>query len=902
MHKSKLRQITIVACIALMPFVAQAAGVGRLNVISGLGEPLNAEIELLSTTPEELSSLTAVIASEEVYAAQGIERTFIHGSIRVEPSKKADGTPILKLTTQQAVNDPFLDMLIQVDWPTGRLLREYTALLDPPGYSATTDGSPPMAMPSSPVVKPMSAKPSAREKPLARKSKAVAVMAPEIVSNNVPTDELETKRGDTLRAIARQMQVEGVSLDQMLVGLYRANKDAFFGNNMNRLKVGQIIRAPSAEELQAITRQEASSEIRAQTADWNAYRNKLAGIVAEASAASEDIGNQSSGGKLTAAAEDKAAPVSSGPRDVVRLSKSDNGSNNTNKADAKAMQDKLTALQEEGAAREKSIKEANERIVTFEKQIADMQKLLTVQNQAIAELQKNAGAVAATTPKTEAANPAPAKDTMTKSAVAPAAPTAAAEESGLLDGILAGIGDNVVLLGGGIVLLGGVWLLFRNKRKHNLDNLEQGILTSGGLKANTVLGNTSGDTVDTGDTSFLTDFSQSPDGMIDTHDVDVIAEAEVYMAYGREAQAEEILKDAIVKEPTRYKLHLKLLEIYAARNDKSAFEAVSSELYSTLGASDPVWAKVAEMGHKMEPDNPLYGISSAPAATGAAVATAAATTQKLDVSDFDSAKAVGEPSLDFSLDADIAEPEQVSSLDFDLAASTTLPMEEPATELKMPESDLTAAASSVGMGMDSPLDFPEQTLETQPLEDLTLDSKAADSTVQMEVAEFGKTFPGAEIMGLGMPEIGAEILTPTVDMPQEIESEPAPEEAKPKEDDGLDFNFDMRATEDAPAIQAPEADVSQPETNAAAEIDLSGISLDLDTTPGSVTEEGAAVNSAEVASVGEESEDVNTKLDLVTAYIDMGDKEGARELLNEVLKEGGAQQRQRAQQILNGLV
>ncbi|HLD08794.1 MAG TPA: peptidoglycan-binding protein, partial [Methylophilaceae bacterium] len=565
------------------------------------------------------------------------------------------------------------------------------------------------------------------------------------------------------------------------------------------------------------------------------------------------------------------------------------------------MQDKLIALQEESTAREKNIKEANERIVALEKQIADMQKLLTVKNQAMADLQKNAGATAVA-PETEAAS-APAKDMVTKPDVAPAAPTAevktpakpevvadvktdtgkpasdkpvkkkimapppaAVEEPGLLDGIpilldgmLAGIGDNVLLLGGaggGIVLLGGAWLFFRNKRKHDLENFEQGILTAGGLKANTVFGNTSGDTVDTGDTSFLTDFSQSPGGMIDTHDVDAIAEAEVYMAYGREAQAEEILKDAIAKEPTRYELHLKLLEIYAARNDTSAFEAVSGELYSTLGASDPVWARVAEMGHKMEPDNPLYDISSAPAA--AAVATAAATTQKLDASDFDSAEVMTEPSLDFSLDADTAgpasdsssKPEQASSLDFDLGASTALPMEEPATELKMPESDLTATVPSMGMGMDmgSPLDFPKQTLETQSSEGLTLDSKTADSTVQLEAGEFGKTLPGAGMMGLDMPEIGAGISAPTVDMPQEIASQAAPEEAKSTEDGGLDFNFDMGATEAAPAMQAAETDVSQPEANAATEIDLSGISLDLDTVPSAATEQSAAVNSAEIAS------------------------------------------------------
>ncbi|HLD08884.1 MAG TPA: FimV/HubP family polar landmark protein, partial [Methylophilaceae bacterium] len=200
------------------------------------------------------------------------------------------------------------------------------------------------------------------------------------------------------------------------------------------------------------------------------------------------------------------------------------------------------------------------------------------------------------------------------------------------------------------------------------------------------------------------------------------------------------------------------------------------------------------------------------------------------------------------------------------------------------------------------LDFPEQVLETQPLENMTLDSKTADNTVQMEVTEFGKTLPGAEMRGLDMPEIGAGISAPTIDMPQEIASQAAPEETKSTEDGGLDFNFDMGTTEAESAMQAPsEIDISQPEVNAATEFDLSGISLDLDTTPSAVMGQGTAATGAGAAGAGEESEDVNTKLDLVTAYIDMGDKEGARELLDEVLKEGGAQQRERAQQMLSGL-
>ena len=134
MHKSKLKRISLAVCFVLMPLMASAAGLGKLNIISGLGEPLSAEIELLSTTNEELSSLSAVIATEEAYKAQGIERLAVHKAIKVEVARRSDGSPVLKLTTAQPINEPFLYMLIQVDWSTGRLVREYTALLDPPGF------------------------------------------------------------------------------------------------------------------------------------------------------------------------------------------------------------------------------------------------------------------------------------------------------------------------------------------------------------------------------------------------------------------------------------------------------------------------------------------------------------------------------------------------------------------------------------------------------------------------------------------------------------------------------------------------------------------------------------------------------------------------------------------------
>ena len=574
MRKSKIKQISLAVCLALTPLSIYAAGLGKLNTHSGLGEPLKAEIEIFAT-PEELANLTAVIASEAAYAEQGVTRLGIHNNIKVEVAKNTSGSPILKLRSSQPITDPYLDMLIQMDWASGRLQREYTVLLDPPEYKATAVNdeavnvvSPTSEMESTSTVGDTSQ--SDIKKPSTKKSKKqkrpVAVVAepqeemPVESTDAGSTQELTTKSGDTLMAIARETQVEGVSLDQMLAGLYQSNKGAFVSGNINRLRVGQIIKVPSKEALESISHRKARQMVKAHSSNWNAYRNAMAGAVAAAPAGVDDEQKQSSSGKITSA-EDKAAENKVGPQDVVKLSAGEKESN-------KNLDTKITALQEETIAREKALKEAQERTAALETQIQEMQKLLALKNQSMADKQKNAAgttvpaevkpeakvevppvsvppvpaevkpAETATTPTVPEVTPTPAvKPEEPKPAVEPKpAPTPVvapepAPEPSFLESL---IGDNLPLIGGGLGLglLGAGWLFLRNKRKKNLDSFERGILTSGGLRANTVFGNTTSN-ASTSDTSFLTDFAQSVDGgMIDTNDVDPIAEAEVYMAYG----------------------------------------------------------------------------------------------------------------------------------------------------------------------------------------------------------------------------------------------------------------------------------------------------------------------------------------------------------------------------------
>jgi len=1060
-HKSKINKISLAVCLAFMPIYGLAAGLGKLNINSGLGEPLKAEIELLSVTPDELSTLSAAVASEEAYAVQGIPRLGVHNNIKVELIKNADGSPALRLRSLQPITDPYLDMLIQVDWASGRLLREYTILLDPPEYKQEVSEEPvnkssinkPVVTSNASVSNQFGSNTQITHQAAAKSKKskksAARISEPKDESASVASDtaEVTSHRGDTLNSIAKDVQVEGVSLDQMLVGLFEANKNAFVDGNMNRLKVGQIIKVPSKEALVAVDAQQAKKEVKVHSANWNAYRNNLAGNVLAAPVAEETEQKQSASGKITAA-EDKATPAKAGPQDVVKLSAGGKAPAKDGKAGAD-FDAKVLALQEEATARDKALKESQQRTAALEAQIADMQKLLALKNQAMAGVQKNAEvatkpvenksaenkpaatAAAVTPPVTSAVTPVPTPaPTPTPLAAAPAdtaapaaktapvaevtkkedAPAKAVKrtpavakaplqpepvpEPSFLDNLLGSV--DLLMLGGaaGIALLGSGWMYLRNKRRRELDSFERGILTSGGLRANTVFGNTTG-TASTADTSFLTDFAQSADGsMIDTNDVDPIAEAEVYMAYGRDAQAEEILKDAISKEPKRYELHLKLLEMYAARKDISAFEAIAGELYTTLGADDPTWAKVAELGVTVEPDNPLYDISQIPSSVATAMPEIAGSVstdadlnlnndldfsfedkpkfnaeatdslamqtpvadaenknelenESFDLGDMSSEFADSasqesiavEPAENISPLASAAEPVADNSMDFEfpdlgsfgsenqeLAAAEK---ELPNNPFSMPVEELAAAdtvAGSVSDNQEIEL-FASNQVDDVKKEDLGLDFNFASTPAEAPVIEAPEVatgsadfnFEGFADTATKADDANAEVsVLDNVDFNFEGFGETSTssneESAGVSALEGIDLNFGAAEESPGQAQDAKLEEISfdiplvahQEQSDASVEIgavnqneannfDFSAISLDLSDS------EPQGAETQQVTEVAAENPDVDIKLDLVKVYIDMDDVEGARDLLDEVLKDGGPQQRATAESLLASL-
>ena len=474
MYFSIIKKVTIVLFLTAFPISTFAVGLGSVNMTSALGEPLNASIELLSMTPAELSSLQAKIDSEAAYVEQGLTRLAVHDEIKLRIIKDA-GNNILKLTSNSVIADPVLDLLVVVGWSNGRVSRQYTVLLDPPSYNpaATQTQAPATNQFDNASIKKTNAD-------SANQSQSAASSAQEHL----------TKSGDTLYKVARRMQPAGVDLNKVLVALFEANRDAFDGKNMNRLKVGKILQAPSEDALNTMTDKHANSEIKLQTADWNKYRNKLAEAIAQKAAQASDEDMQSSSGKINSAAEDKSASTDEF-KDVVKLS-----TVNTNEMNADT-QAKLTALQEEVSAREKGLKEAENRTAALEKQIEDMQKLLALKNNAMLNAQEQSAQNEAVVQAgghleqdkseitTEAADKTTTKPLEAEKPIVAPSKTVAAPDTNqpsffasLLDTALDKVNslNKLLLLGVAaiVALLVGIWLYIRSKRNKQLQDFEQG--------------------------------------------------------------------------------------------------------------------------------------------------------------------------------------------------------------------------------------------------------------------------------------------------------------------------------------------------------------------------------------------------------------------------------------------
>ncbi|WP_308700885.1 type IV pilus assembly protein FimV, partial [Pseudoduganella guangdongensis] len=373
----------------LAPISVNAAGLGKLTVLSSLGQPLRAEIELTSVTPEEASELVAKLASPDAFRAANIDFNPALLSLRFEV--EARGTrQFIRVTSTQAINEPFVDMLLELTWTNGRLVREYTFLLDPadlrtaqaPQVAAPVDVRSQRPAAPAPAAAPSAAASAAPVAP--RQAERTAPRESASVQDAPAADSYAVKRGDTLGRIAGRLKPADVSLDMMLVALYRANPDAFTGNNMNRLKSGTILSVPDANTVKGTGQGEAHGVVVAHANDFNAYRAKLAGQVAAATPAKEPEAQQSQTGKISAQVQERPTAVTES-KDQLKLSKAGDAASKPGKTGA--VEDKI--------AKDRQMADASARVKELEKNVNDLEKLMEVKNKAAANAQAKASVPAA---------------------------------------------------------------------------------------------------------------------------------------------------------------------------------------------------------------------------------------------------------------------------------------------------------------------------------------------------------------------------------------------------------------------------------------------------------------------------------------------------------------------------
>lgn len=387
MHKMSCR-VSLLVIILMSPWtVIYAAGLGKLKLNSALGQPLNAEIDIVTTNSDEVSSLKANIASREAFAQAGIHYEPNFTTFKTSIELRTNGNPYIKLASPQAINDPFLNILVELNWDSGLILREYAVLLDPIEMNAQNQNIAAPAVSPVPITNAVSRN---TERTFDVKENRQGEKSTRSInrSNQAKDTYGPVIRGDTLSSIARRVLPTGVDLNQMLVALYRANREAFIANNMNLLKVGAILKIPEQSEIAAIDVPTASNEIRMQVEDWHRYHSKVTSISSESSVAHI---RQSDQGKITTSIDKNSVSARESPKEVLRLS---SGARLTTKGDQisePALADRLRMMEEDAIARNLALKEANERVAMLEKGIENLKQLLELKDSVLAQAQIKAG-------------------------------------------------------------------------------------------------------------------------------------------------------------------------------------------------------------------------------------------------------------------------------------------------------------------------------------------------------------------------------------------------------------------------------------------------------------------------------------------------------------------------------
>jgi pilus assembly protein FimV len=885
----KLR--VLVSAVLLAPAAAMGLGLGEIRLGSSLNEPLSAEIDLVAATPEELAALKAELASSEVFQRYGLERPAYLSTIEFSVGRGQDGRNVLRVRSREPISEPFVSFLVDVNWNRGRLLREYTVLLDPPAFAAPAERAPaPVAAPTTmPAAAPATPSP-APEAPFAAEG------------------SYTVRRGDTLYGVAGAMTGgDRQATQRMMVGLFRANPEAFAGN-MNVMRAGAILRVPGAAEIADITTSDASSEVSRQTSAWRAAGGGAATgrlrLVTPAEGAA-DAGAAQAGTSGTVRSQ-----IDSLQQDIEEQRRL-----------LELRNQEMARLQQELSRSQAAEKAAADKAAT-DQAAADK----AAAEQAAAE--QAAQAAAEPAPEGEAAV-APEDDVGREAAPPAEAPPARPEErpapARAEKGLLESLTDNwTYLLGAAAVLLLGLfgYGYWRRRREAEpasslraFDVPVSAPVPSETMRLRAIA--TADETAELERPASLEEQDQflveerpvarpkveapkpsagheetiSAEAALDLDQADPLAEADFHMAYGLYDQAVDLVRMALKNAPERNDLKLKLAEIHFVAGDTPQFLTMARDLRKTLGPGAD-WDRVVIMGRQLAPDEPMFAGGVQDAGVDLSLEggdnlvdidllSAPAGEEGLDM-DFgtstetaDSASATGEnTAIEFNLDSGVYSPTTTQEIirkdgpgtvempTLELPSSETPTVETPALRMKGgkpaqergPATDATAEMAIDDLGLDL------GALENLPEAD---DATAIATGVHEEATQIARHDETTRLMPQGGDTAATAIL-------------PAGDETG--------------ATSIVKKLDFSSID-----------LDVGGAAADADRAPTAreyvATEKLPQLSELEPVTMSE----VGTKLDLARAYMDMGDPDGARNILQEVLAEGSASQKQEARRLIDSL-
>ncbi|MGB7740889.1 MAG: FimV/HubP family polar landmark protein [Steroidobacteraceae bacterium] len=876
--KTAVRRVLLMSAL-MAPGALYALGLGEIKLNSALNQPFDAEIELVSATQEDLGALRAALASNDTFVRYGLDRPAYLVDFNFRVAKGPDGRDVLRVTSPRPVTEPFVTLLVEANWPRGRLLREYTVLLDPPVYApGPAAGEPVVAAPrvssggatSTRSVAPVADATTESDRPSSPASSAAPAAAPSIE----PGSTYRVRNHDTLWQIASAANPGARSnVNRAMVAIFQNNPQAFDGN-INVLRSGSLLRIPDANQISSVSASEASAEVARQ---YDAWRSGTTG----AAAASE-------AGRLRLVTPEQGTTAPS-------------TSTSTEPAAA-------TAPATTGAPAAAASGDLEARVKQLEDELAEAKRLLEVRNAELATLQGGAPApgVTPTEPGETAAAGAPEAAVTAEPAkpVQPSTPKPEVVEPPQ-PSLLERVTDYWWLLLGLLAAGLGAFLIQRLRRQRGSaeESLEEalgsrdtrgsgpryaprsrdtdilveerggGASTGRGaaIAASTAAAAPAARTPEPSRKVVTVEDTLSGDGLASMESGDPLAEADFHMAYGLYDQAADLVQLAMKREPQRRDLKLKLLEIYFVWGNKDRFLELAREL-DTTRADSPAgeWDKVLIMGKQIAPGDALFAGSPSSSSSDSLDMELHGSTGMLDLTI--PAGDSGRPDMDLTESQTEIAPIDRSGLDFILDEpargndeSAVLPT------IEMPR--ISSAGDTAGDTQELTVDRLGLDIDTmRELESLDAGEasdarkRASSDTVETEMMGSDKS----------LRDDDTDLLSSTALMHMVDDTAMLPGDA------ALEGVVDLStATGELPVLDAT-SELSELDVTALSATVAGNVDYDLGGEPATMSE-------------------VGTKLDLARAYMDMGDPEGARSILDEVLQEGSSTQRQEAERLIASL-